>query len=170
MKITFAALIALTLLTTAAPSFARAEGDDFQLPLTRGHILADGSANYRRYGPDSWMLWLQPKIEYFIVDRLSIGGGIYGGWSDSGRNIAIAPSATFYFAELGPWAFSLNQTVSYSENSSSVWSDSSRGGSTALGASYFFNPHVAIKPEIRVNYAENSLGSAELGTSLSIYF
>ena len=64
---------------------------------------------------------------------------------------------------MGAWAPFVNQRVGYSDTGR--WS-----GSTALGASYFFNPHVAFSPRIGVNYYERGTGSANFNAGFTLYY
>ena len=61
------------------------------------------------------ILELNPSLQYFVVDNLSIGGFIHYYKEDDFSFISAGPSATLFIYQEGPLAIVLNQRVRFRE-------------------------------------------------------
>ena len=145
---------------------------DIDMPLTIGHWAISGGGYYNNIGQDYSSFALQPKAEYFIMDRLSVGGalGLYfskrgEGTSFEFRQFTIAPSGTYYFWTDAGMALYVNQQVSLNFYNSG----SGIGGKTAVGCAFFLNPSIAISPELQAVYADKERGAINIVAMISAY-
>ena len=165
-----AVALALTLGTVAAKAAPMTTQID--LPITEGHWMVGGGGSWTGIGSDYSDLNVLPQAEYFLMDRLSVGGAVGLYFSKNGpgtsfefRTLTFAPSASYYFYEDAGMAFYVNQQVrvNFFNNGSGI------GGKTGAGVALFLNNSIAITPEIQVVYGDKQRGSLNLVAMLSAY-
>ena len=93
-------------------------------------------------------LYVNPTAEYFVIDRLSIGGVIQSSFSSDYTNIGIGPSATWHYWQSDRWTATVGLSAVYSEGNykKSSFDYSSWTGTAKLGANYFITPSVSFGP------------------------
>ena len=170
-------VMALVCLFTWA-AVVRADNAEFG-NINKGNIQADGAASVSNYAPtgqtSSFIVVVSPSVQYFVMNRVSIGGSLYFQHYSSGASwnaLGIGPSATWHFWSEGHLSASVSDGLTVNENTNSRWY---LNNSTGLGLNYFITPSVAIGPALVVSYQFSSLDlPAALNTSVvvkfSIYF
>jgi hypothetical protein len=105
---------------------------------------------------------LIPSLQYFVVDRLSVGGDFYVTHTstDSGSTtLGFGPAATYHFFADDKWSAYVGAGALYNKLSfnSSAFSDVNYFSvSGKLGLNYFFTPSVALGPELYYTHTFNT--------------
>lgn len=93
---------------------------------------------------NSNVLRLVPSVEYFLVDRFSLGASMtYYSVSGQDAEISVGPSATYYFLEFGDWITAIEGGAELGLSDQAY----DRFVYAAAGLKYFFNPTVALGPK-----------------------
>jgi hypothetical protein len=143
-----------------------AQASDLDLPIGRGHYLLGGSYQASRSvnaGDGTGWLNLSPEFRYFVLNGLSIGAEASVSWASSYTYRSISPILNYYFLPQDRWVPFVVLMASLSHGDTYGGPYDSHSGSVGVGASFFFNSHVAFSPKIALNFAEYQ--SAWLSTS-----
>lgn len=123
------------------------------LYITKGHMEVGGSGFYEAAvdGPDSFEI--SPKIEYFVLNRFSVGGTLsYYDQAGLPSIIEVGPSITYYLTHTSKWAISIDQSVRYVKPEEG---DNYVLGTTGLAFDYFFTESIAFGPAVQARYFFN---------------
>jgi len=95
---------------------------------------------------------LNTETEYFLIDRFSLGGSfVLLDTSTSATNLALGPSATFFFLRDGKWASYIGLGFGFGLTSATTdWALLSD-----VGLEYFITPSVAIGPSFFYNHSND---------------
>ena len=150
---------------------ATAKAGSVELPTVQGHFQASGNFHYLRTDASNSDFSVAPGLEYFIVDRISVGAGANLDWNKANDvtsfSHSLSPMLTWYFLDLNPIELFVHQTVDFgvaSKNSHPT------GFSTSLGGSIFFNKYVAFAPEITWHYGSQVQGYWDLNGMFQTFF
>jgi len=166
-----------TLLFLPAASFASTELTTSVAPLTgieQGKIKAGGGFDLS-YGENQKLtLNISPTAEYFVTDRLSLGGtfSLAIPFGTGLSYYSIGPSATFYFWKQERLAASFSESVAYARLSGVGYPPVSTGAlisTTKLGVEYFFTPSVSFGPAFQWRHAFTDVGDSLLVPSQNTY-
>jgi len=96
---------------------------------------------------------LAPNFAYFVIDNFAFGGAAQV-TTGNGTNFAIGPLARYYFNTGSDKIKPFGQLFAgLSSNSPEVGSSSTGlAGNVAAGVAFFLNEHVAIEPDLRVDF------------------
>lgn len=121
------------------------------LYISQGHMEVAGAGFYQTAAEgDGWVLDLSPKIEYFFLNRFSVGGTVRyldGGVINS--QFEIGPSLTYYLTHTAKWAISIDQSIRYVKPENG---DNYMAGETGLAWDYFFTESIALGPAVKALY------------------
>jgi hypothetical protein len=151
-------VIALALIGFSTAAFAQdtapAERTMGPLYITKGHAEVGGGGYYQTAAEGSgWILDLNPKVEYFILNRFSVGGTVrYVDGSLIDNTVEIGPSVTYYLTHTSNWAVSVDQSIRYALPEEG---DNYIAGETGLAFDYFFTESIALGPEVKALYFFN---------------
>ena len=138
--------------------------------IRKGNVAVGGDlgASYSTLGGST--VYLNPSAEYFIADRVSVGGTLTSTLSENYKSYGIGPSATYYFWNQGQWAASTGLAIRYSNSSSEYDRNSSYWtGVARLGAGYFATPSVSFGPQLTI-YRDIGDGDASASTWSTLLF
>lgn len=124
------------------------------LYITQGHLEVGGSGMYDTDATGGgWNLMLSPKVEYFVLNRFSVGGTVlYTDSKNASSEFQIGPSITYYLTHTSKWAISLDQSVRYAKREVG---DNYVAGQTGLAFDYFFTESIAFGPSVSALYSFN---------------
>lgn len=109
---------------------------------------------------------LYPSIQYFLLEKLSLGGTFEIIRSGEDKVLGIGPSATYYFYDRGRWAIYAGQRVVYRFSTPDQWlADQKSVATTYLGLNYFTDSKMAIGGLLATNYDFN--GRLESGRTIA---
>jgi len=163
--------------TDTTLSMSKAQSPSTLANIKEGNMQIGGGfgwANYKSNSTSNSTFQLNPQMEYFLIDHLSLGGTLSyinqsGDYSFSAYG--IGPSASYYFFEQGPIAAYAAQAVSFYK-----YSDVEKNftnGKTSLGMKYFVVPQVAFGVALSADYgigSDNSTNTTSLGGNFSFYY
>ncbi len=174
MKMTgFKNLIATLALTGAVgmmfSSFS--EAGTVELPIVQGHAQVAGTLHYVRQDEHTSDFSVTPGLEYFIIDRISVGASASLDWNkvkdQTNFSHTLAPSLTWYFLDLNPFEVFVHQTVDFGVASKD---SHPTGFTTSVGSSIFFNKYVAFAPEVTWHYGAQRQGYWEVNGMFQTFF
>jgi hypothetical protein len=137
--------------------------------IQKGNVQVGGSLGFSHYnsgGTSASSYYFDPQAEYFVMDRLSVGGSIsFMGQSGnySYTSYGLGPSLSYYFYESGPMAAYVAQAIEF--NKISDQTETFVRGRSSLGIKYFIVPQVAFGIDLSTRY---DLGSRSNMSSLTI--
>lgn len=180
MKLVLATLVLLTSnfvfantaneMTTTAPQVFTTSAN-----LNKGNIQIGGGFSFTDSAGISTYT-IDPQVEYFVMDSLSVGGRLlyFGerGSANPFNGYGVGPSASYYFYKDGPIATYIAQSFSFVKLSNS--DDTYSRGATSLGVKYFAVPQVAFGVALTSTYntAQNmsAVPTTSLGGNFSFYY
>lgn len=169
-------IIALSILSYSVAAAVEAPGGNttssgLYANTIAGHFALTGDLSIGYGSVVGFFGSVQPQLEYFVVDRLSLGAAteFHYAAGKQFRYMAIGPSATYHFWNYG-------QFSSYAGVSGYLFnthSDSVNSYSGSLGANYNFSPSFGAGPKLTYTYYSsdyeyNSRLRGEVG--LYLYF
>ncbi len=99
---------------------------------------------------------LNPAVEYFVMDKLSVGGTVNLYTSADYQTYGAGPSFTYYFMQKAQWAAFAGGSGLYNNNYASSYNAYSNLSVTAkVGLNYFVDASVAFGPSL--SYTEYSM-------------
>jgi hypothetical protein len=134
---------------------AHAAGNSSVANIHAGNWRVSGSLNFTHqevYSSSYDTLTFSPGVQYFLIDKLAVGASmglthVFGG--SAYTDLTVGPEVTYYFAELGQWAFFADESVLYSHTSVAGYSSEGLWNNTlGLGAHYFITPSVSFGPAV----------------------
>ncbi len=154
------ALLALTLFVSTVVIASSASAEETTQPehrpmgplyITKGHLEVAGQGFYQTPADgNGWVLDLSPKVEYFVLNRFSVGGTfryVDGGTINS--QFEVGPSVTYYLTHTSKWAISIDQSIRYVKPE---FGDKYMAGETGLAWDYFFTESIALGPAVKALY------------------
>lgn len=174
----FVVLLVLALAPAFGTSLAQAQDSASEtggMMINQGDLEVGGSGNfYRRNQGDYWKLNINPKVEYFFLNRFSAGARV--NFSDSNvdpTEFQAGPSATYYFAIVRNIALYVDQAVLWTNPPGNA--DNYIYGETGIGADFFIRPNIAVGPSLRGIYyfnADTGLppGGTDIRINISTFF
>lgn len=121
------------------------------------------------------MIDIQPRIQYFVFERFSLG--VVGEYhhSDLLETRGVGPTMALYILQGRRWASYLSQTVVWSESSELEAGEKIVSGLTALGLNYFVSSSSALGMSLNHSYVLDDSRAAEGASTfvrghLSFYF
>lgn len=129
------------------------------LYITQGHMEVAGQGFYQTPAEgNGWQLELSPKVEYFVLNRFSVGGTLrYTDGGSINSQIEVGPSVTYYLTHTSKWAISIDQSIRYAKPEVG---DNFIAGETGLAFDYFFTESIAFGPAVKALYYFNGDTSA----------
>jgi len=123
--------------------------NDFQPNIKSGNLAVGGSfgSGYSTYSNVTF--YLNPTLEYFVIDRLSLGGSIYYSNSSTYKSYGLGPSFSYYFWQQERWAAFFGGGAVYHDTFDGSYYSGYYNYWTAqakLGLNYFVYPTVAFGP------------------------
>lgn len=150
---------------------ATAKAGTVELPTVQGHFQASGNFHYLRTDQSNSDFSVAPGLEYFLVDRISIGAGANLDWNKKNDvtsfSHSLSPMLTWYFLDLNPLELFVHQTVDFGVASKD---SHPTGFTTSLGASIFLNKYVAFAPEITWHYGSQVQGYWDVNGMFQTFF
>jgi len=143
--------------------------------LNKGNIQIGGGFSFTdNSGVSTYSL--DPQLEYFVMDSLSVGGRLVSfgqkGAADNYAAFGLGPSASYYFFKAGAMAAYVAQSFSFVKYSDS-YNTYSRG-SSSIGMKYFVVPQVAFGVALTHSYniasGQYSTPTTSLGGNFSFYY
>ncbi len=154
--------------TSAIPTMTSSETAPANIRKGNVAVGGDLGASYSTFGGSA--VYLNPSAEYFIADRLSVGGTLTSTLSENYQSYGIGPSATYYFWSQNKWAASTGLAIRYSNSSSEYDSSSSYWtGMAKLGIGYFATPSVSFGPQLTI-YRDIGDGDTSASTWSTLLF
>lgn len=149
----------------SADTMAKAD-NDWKPNLGVGHWTAGGNFGISQSTYSGTYYFFNPEAEYFVSERLSLGGMLSIGKGTGTWSLGLGPSFTYYFFKDDRWAASTGASVIYSKDS---WENDGGGegnvsvwrAKAKVGLDYFFTPSVSFGP--RLQY------SSSIGSSKALY-
>lgn len=149
-------LLTITLIVGfVAPAYAQDSVEVAPLPImiNKGNWEIGGEGNYFRSNEKSGLrsLVLSPRAEYFIMNRLSVGGRL--NYIDSNRaatEVQLGPGFTWYIMQISRSVVYIDQAILWVNPSGNQ--QTYFAGDTGLGIDFFLSPSVAFGPSIRGLY------------------
>ena len=147
VAIVFATLFSHPVVAQDAPDSQVAEKP---IMINKGNWEIGGEGNYFRSNEGTGLrsITLSPRVEYFILNRFSVGGRL--NYIDSNRastEIQIGPGFSWYPLIIGRTALVVDQAILMINPAGSQ--QTYFAGDTGLGLDWFVSPSVAIGPSIR---------------------
>ena len=172
-KLTLKNLIATLALTSAFSmmfgSFAQA--GTVELPIVQGHAQVAGGLHYIAQDKHNSDFNVSPGLEYFLVDRISLGASANLDWNkvadQTNFTHTLSPALTWYFLDLNPVVLFAHQTVDFGVASKA---SHPTGFTTSAGASIFFNKYVSFAPEVTWHYGSQVQGYWEVNGLFQTFF
>lgn len=126
---------------------------DKPIMINKGNWEIGGEGNYFRSNEGTGLrsITLSPRLEYFILNRFSVGGRL--NYIDSNRastEIQVGPGFSWYPMIIGRTVVVIDQAILMINPSGSQ--QTYFAGDTGLGLDWFVSPSVAIGPSIRGLY------------------
>lgn len=124
----------------------------------KGRLLIGGTFGSSQIDLDrgDWTLLITPKAQYFLADRLSVGGGLVASyWSGpNGLRLGLSPEFRYYFYELPNVKFFGNALSGYSHlfKSGSYLSSDFFNLGMGLGTNIMFNNRIALELGLQYNH------------------
>ena len=154
--------------TSAVPTMTSSEISPANIRKGNVAVGGDLGASYSTLGGST--VYLNPSAEYFIADRVSVGGTLTSTLSENYKSYGIGPSATYYFWNQNKWAASTGFAIRYSNSSSEYDRNSSYWtGVARFGAGYFATPSVSFGPQLTI-YRDIGGGDASTSTWSTLLF
>ncbi len=100
-------------------------------------------------------------LQFFILNRLSVGGNFSYIHYDGMSQYLFGPAATFYFAHAGPIAGYVGASVLFSVLDEEISNSDIISYTAKLGMKYFIIPSVALGPEVGFVLQDISKSSAD---------
>jgi hypothetical protein len=121
--------------------------NEFQPLIKKGNIGAGGSASIAYSTYSNFIYNISPNLEYFLIDRLSLGGTANYTVTSGQKSLSLGPSFTYYFCQSGRWIPLTGLGLYYTDIFSSSYYSSDFNywnGKAKLGINYFLTPSIAI--------------------------
>lgn len=139
--------------TSEAQEPDSAQVAELPIMINKGNWEIGGEGNYFRSNEGTGLrsLTLSPRVEYFILNRFSVGGRL--NYIDSNRastEIQVGPGFSWYPMIIGRTAVVVDQAILMINPAGSQ--QTYFAGDTGLGFDWFVSPSVAIGPSIRGLY------------------
>ncbi len=159
----FTVAVFMSQLFTAKPARANLTGGDQAIPpagseltvrLGVAHWEVKEELGFSFSENDGTGMDLNPSVQYFVMDRLSVGGSMEIFKRGADKSMGLGPALSYYFHTQGPYAFYVGQRLMFRFSSPQGWSHEQRlGGTTYLGFNYFSSPKVAFGGMLAANYS-----------------
>ena len=145
----------------------KAFAQDIEPKINKGDMMVGGSVGFAYSTYSRLTFELNPTIEYFVVDRLSLGGTIGLGYSDAFVSYLLGPSATYYFWKSDRLTSSVGAEIRFGgyeyERDSEPVRQTGTSGRFRMGLNYFITPEVSIGPIFTLDKA---FGSGQPSTAI----
>ncbi len=139
--------------------------------VNQGDLMVGGSLGFSYSTFSRLTFELNPTIEYFIVDRLSVGGTIGLALNEASNRYLVGPSATYYFWKDDRLTANVGAELRFGQQEHDYFdtgrrTDTSTSGRFRLGLNYFLTPEVSIGPLLTFDKEfENSASPAAFENS-----
>lgn len=160
-----------------APISESVSASTFEPKVNQGDIMVGGSLGFAYHTFSRLTFELNPTIEYFVVDRLSLGGTVGLSFSEYSNSYLVGPSATYYFWKEDRLTANVGAELrigryEYDSYDSGRVTKTATLGRFRLGLNYFLTPEVSVGPVFTLDkrFGEGAFASAIDNGTLKVQF
>lgn len=135
--------------------------------VNRGDVMVGGSLGFSYSTYSKLTFELNPTVEYFVADRLSLGGTVGLMFSESYNSYLVGPSATYYFWKEDRLTANVGAEIRFGyfeyDNGAGRVTENATTGRFRIGLNYFLTPEVSLGPVFTLDKA---FGSGQSSTAI----